>query len=235
MNLNERQSHILQGLVREYIATARPVGSAYLTNSLALAVSSATVRGVLQALEDAGYIYQPHPSAGRVPTDKGYRYYVDVQPQDDISGREIVRACLALYHDGESPPRIAAKVLPHFSHTLAILGWPRQQTFQEVGLAEFVAESTNDELETIREASYVLSDIDEHLAQLADDSSEQVTVYIGRENPLFPAEYTSMIVRSIKTDHDEVVVALLGPKRMPYNRNMALLEAFTHIFKETIL
>lgn len=75
--LTERKEAILQAVVEEYMATARPVGSGLVTQQTELKVSSATVRKELGALEEEGFLHQPHTSAGRVPTDKGYRYFID--------------------------------------------------------------------------------------------------------------------------------------------------------------
>ena len=75
--LTERKEAILQAVVEEYMATARPVGSGLVTEQTELTVSSATVRKELGALEEEGFLHQPHTSAGRVPTDKGYRYFID--------------------------------------------------------------------------------------------------------------------------------------------------------------
>jgi len=76
-NLSPRAARILAALVGEYIHTGEPVGSARLAQSAGLSVSSATVRNTLAELEELGYLQQPHTSAGRVPTDRGYRFYVD--------------------------------------------------------------------------------------------------------------------------------------------------------------
>ena len=75
--LDERKTAILRAVVQEYIATAQPVGSTHVATSAGIKVSSATVRNEMAVLEQEGYLAQPHTSAGRVPTDKGYRFYVD--------------------------------------------------------------------------------------------------------------------------------------------------------------
>lgn len=75
--LDERKTAILSAVIQEYIATAQPVGSSHIAAAPNIAVSSATVRNEMSQLESEGYLVQPHTSAGRVPTDKGYRYYVD--------------------------------------------------------------------------------------------------------------------------------------------------------------
>jgi heat-inducible transcriptional repressor len=75
--LNDRRAAILEAVVTEYIGTAEPVGSSHVANAPGVRVSSATVRSEMVALEREGYLVQPHTSAGRIPTDKGYRFFVD--------------------------------------------------------------------------------------------------------------------------------------------------------------
>lgn len=75
--LDDRKTAILRAVVQEYIATAQPVGSSHIANAAEIGVSSATVRNEMAALEQEGYLVQPHTSAGRVPTDLGYRFFVD--------------------------------------------------------------------------------------------------------------------------------------------------------------
>src|SRR5919109_817024 len=77
MNLDERKARLLRAVVHEFIHTAEPVGSRSLTERYSLGVSAATIRNELAALEEQGYLSHPHTSAGRVPTDRGYRFYVD--------------------------------------------------------------------------------------------------------------------------------------------------------------
>lgn len=75
--LDDRKTAILSAVVQKYIATAQPVGSSHIAESPSITVSSATVRNEMAQLESEGYLVQPHTSAGRIPTDKGYRYFVD--------------------------------------------------------------------------------------------------------------------------------------------------------------
>ncbi|MBK6912636.1 MAG: hypothetical protein IPH11_02790 [Ignavibacteriales bacterium] len=75
--LNDREKTILRSIIQQFILTASPVGSRNITKKFNVGVSPATVRNIMSDLEDTGFIDHPHTSAGRVPTDKGYRYYVD--------------------------------------------------------------------------------------------------------------------------------------------------------------
>lgn len=79
--LNDRKRAILSAVIEDFIYSAEPVGSQRLVDKYGWSVSSATVRNELSALEELGYLSHPHTSAGRVPTDKGYRYYVDTLPE----------------------------------------------------------------------------------------------------------------------------------------------------------
>ncbi|CAN5725053.1 heat-inducible transcriptional repressor HrcA [soil metagenome] len=92
--LDERKASILRAVVEEYIQTAQPVGSGHVVDAPGVSVSSATVRNEMAALETEGFLAQPHTSAGRIPTEKGYRYFVDAlaQPSLDHGSAQQVRA-----------------------------------------------------------------------------------------------------------------------------------------------
>src|SRR6187455_3325275 len=83
----DRSKRVLAALVREYITSGEPVASSLLVTAAGLGVSSATVRSILARLEEEGYVQQPHTSAGRIPTDRGYRFYVDLLLETKRSGR----------------------------------------------------------------------------------------------------------------------------------------------------
>ena len=77
MQLDDRKTIILQAIIRNYLETGEPVGSRTISKYTDLNLSSATIRNEMADLEEMGYIIQPHTSAGRIPSDKGYRFYVD--------------------------------------------------------------------------------------------------------------------------------------------------------------
>jgi heat shock gene repressor HrcA len=100
-DVDERKAAILRSVVEEYIETAQPVGSGHVARTSGLAVSPATVRNEMTALESEGYLRQPHTSAGRVPTDKGYRFFVDGIAEPGTLGvgqRQQVRSFFASAH-----------------------------------------------------------------------------------------------------------------------------------------
>src|SRR6201996_5540756 len=93
--LSERAQHLLKILIESYIRDGQPVGSRVLSRDSGLALSSATIRNVMADLEEYGFVSSPHTSAGRIPTDKGYRFFVDtllrMQPLDESAVAEIRR------------------------------------------------------------------------------------------------------------------------------------------------
>ena len=87
VHLTNRQQNILNATVRHYIATAEPVGSKALIDGFDLGISSATIRTAMVVLEKSGLLYQPHTSAGRIPSDSGYRLYVEqlIKPSEILA------------------------------------------------------------------------------------------------------------------------------------------------------
>lgn len=126
--MDERKRRVLQAIVDDYIHTAEPVGSRTVARKYNLGVSPATIRNEMADLEDMGYLEQPHTSAGRVPSDKGYRYYVDtlVGEQERASlDAEAVRQVLAFKAERmEGVVRQAAHLLAETTNFLALASQP---------------------------------------------------------------------------------------------------------------
>jgi heat-inducible transcriptional repressor len=108
---------VLAALVRQYIASGEPVASSLLVTAAGLGVSSATVRNTLALLEDEGYVSQPHTSAGRVPTDRGYRFYVDLLLEQKRTRRRSSVVEARLRRDTSSV--LLDSLLPQVSHVLS--------------------------------------------------------------------------------------------------------------------
>lgn len=126
--LTERKEAILQAVVEEYMATARPVGSGLVAEQSDLRVSSATVRKELGALEDEGFLHQPHTSAGRVPTDKGYRYFVDAlmgpSTLDSVQSQRVSEFFAHTHGELERILRDTSRLLAGITHYAAVVVGP---------------------------------------------------------------------------------------------------------------
>ncbi|MBH8572120.1 heat-inducible transcriptional repressor HrcA [Nostocaceae cyanobacterium CENA369] len=133
VQLTNRQQHILWATVRHYIATAEPVGSKALVEEYNLGVSSATIRNVMGVLEKSGLLYQPHTSAGRVPSDSGYRIYVDqlITPSE-VLAKEVELALQNRLHwedwSLESLLQGAAQILATLSGCISLITMPQTTT-----------------------------------------------------------------------------------------------------------
>jgi len=133
VNLTSRQQHILWATVRHYIATAEPVGSKALTEEFDFKVSPATVRNAMGVLEKAGLLYQPHTSAGRVPSDSGYRIYVDhlLTPSEAQAHQVYLQLSQHLGRQGmslEALLRGAAHLLARLSGYITLITLPQTST-----------------------------------------------------------------------------------------------------------
>lgn len=133
VNLTDRQQQVLWATVRHYIATAEPVGSEALVKEYNLSVSSATIRNAMGVLEKVGLLYQPHISAGRVPSDSGYRIYVDrlITPSPDWTTQVEQRLSQSLHREDwslEAMLRGALQLLSTVSGYIALITLPQTAT-----------------------------------------------------------------------------------------------------------
>ena len=130
-NLTERQKLILALIIRDYIETAQPIGSRYLVENYNLNVSSATVRNDMLALSETGYLRQPHTSAGRIPTEEGYRFFVrQLMGHTELPSttkRTIVHQFYQAGTDIDRWMRLAASVLAHQSQAASLVTAPRSE------------------------------------------------------------------------------------------------------------
>ncbi len=127
MNADDRRFDVLRAIVADYVATHEPVASKSLVERHNLGVSSATVRNDMVALEDEGYIAQPHTSAGRVPTDKGYRLFVDrLSDIKPLSGaeRRAIETVLDSAVDLDDVLRRSVRLLAQLTHQVAVVQYP---------------------------------------------------------------------------------------------------------------
>ncbi|HTY10331.1 MAG TPA: heat-inducible transcriptional repressor HrcA [Bacteroidota bacterium] len=127
-SLNERERTILRSIIYSFIQTATPVGSRYISKRHGLDLSPATVRNVMSDLEFLGYIDHPHTSAGRIPTDKGYRFYVDSLIELETLSEQDRTAIQSQIHGSADPDEVlkeTSKILGTISHQLGIVSTPR--------------------------------------------------------------------------------------------------------------
>lgn len=228
--MNSRQEKILSAIIEEYTQTAVAVGSKVLVEKYKFTVSPATIRNDMTALEEEGYLHQPHISAGRIPTDKGYRYFVEEVMKDKELSREeqqkLQKEFLKLKAQNTRLTKTTAKLLSHLSGNLAISGNLAKDEFSEFGMRELMEQPEFQELDEMCRLVEVLDYVDEKFDALLKDMKEGETkIFIGKENPIGGISNCSMMVSPYKLKSGEKgILALIGPKRMKYAKNKSLME-----------
>jgi len=228
--MNERQQQILSTIIEEYTQTAVPVGSQILREKYHFDVSSATIRNDMVQLEEEGYLYQPHVSAGRIPTDKGYRYFVEeIMSEKELTHdeqRDLQREFLKLKAQNTRLTRTTAKLLGHLSGNLAVSGIIEKDEFADFGIRELMDQPEFRELDEMCRLAEVLDYVDERFdALVADLKDDETKIFIGKENPIEEISGCSMVVSPYRTKTGEKgILALIGPKRMQYAKNKSLIE-----------
>ena len=146
--LTERRQKLLQFIIEEYVTTAQPVGSNAIVEKYGMPVSSATIRSEMAQLEEDGYIAQPHTSAGRVPTDAGYRYYVEALMRAEKIPDELQQTIRHQFHQAarelEEWARLAAAILAGRLQNAAVVTTPhspepRLRQLELVGVHDYLA------------------------------------------------------------------------------------------------
>ncbi|MEJ1964785.1 MAG: heat-inducible transcriptional repressor HrcA [Gammaproteobacteria bacterium] len=144
--LNERAQQLLRVLIESYIRDGQPVGSRVLSRDSGLSLSSATIRNVMADLEELGFVASPHTSAGRVPTDKGYRFFVDtllhMQPMDNEAAAEIRRQFDTVQDGSKALVAAASQLISSVTRLAGVVTLPRAQQ-ASVTQIEFVSLSEN--------------------------------------------------------------------------------------------
>lgn len=203
--LTERQEKILNTVVEEYINSAEPVSSQALQKKHKFGLSPAMLRIEMQKLTKAGFLLQPHTSAGRVPTDKGYRFFVDNLPKEESADFEDI-----------FPIENIFKLTKFISETTSNLVFlhPLGEDFSwKEGWEEILKEPEFEDKDFVLNFTDFLEDFEEGVDNLESDS--EVKIYIGKENPFSKIHDFSIISTG--------VFSILGPKRMDYQKNINIM------------
>ncbi len=224
--MTERQQQILSAIIEQYAEVASPVGSNLLAK--AFNVSSATIRAEMAELERSGYIAQPHTSAGRVPTDKGYRLYVN-RLSEIGSGDAVIqsprgeRALSARVQSGGMPEqtiRSAVDTLVELTHNLGIATIGNQLYMS--GLSNLFGQPEFIQAGQVQAVASLLDNLEPWLREAAPN--QPLSVYIGRENPIGRSAGCSLVISRFRSPFsDRSYIGTLGPTRQSYKDVMSLV------------
>lgn len=224
--LSKRQAEILKAIIEQYAEVACPVGSSLLAKLFK--VSSATIRSEMVELERLGYIYQPHTSAGRIPTDKGYRFYVNnINDNNDFAvsrfEKRVEKALATRVQEGGIPERIirnAVDTLVELTHNLGLATIGNQLYIS--GLSNLFNQPEFVSNNQVRQVAELLDNLEPWLRETAPN--QPLNVYIGRENSIGRSAGASLIISRFRSSYsDNSYIGVLGPTRQQYRDVMFLV------------
>lgn len=237
--------------VDAHIEHAQPVGSRLLLEEYDLGYSSATIRHEMGELEEMGFLEQPHVSAGRIPTDHGYRFYVDhgldakSTGTPDVTGRILERYSGHAERSGaevlaESAAGYMASLLRETGLVVLVehdprSGEPRRRRLFVQGVSYILEKPEFQDVSKARPLFKTLDEKNGLIDALQRRESSLPQVRIGHENPLEPL-YGCSVVHSSYTAGTAYsgTIAVIGPRRMRYNRVLPLVEKMTQVLNQTL-
>ena len=229
--MSSRRLEILRAIVDEYVSTQEPVGSKSIADHHGLGISPATIRNEMAVLEDEGLITQPHTSAGRIPTDLGYRVFVDklaTVKQLSTAERRAIETFLQGSHDLEELLKRSAKLLADITKQVAVVTYPIIGEGREkmaISGTAHLARSGEDLGLTL---SPILEALEEQviLLRLLDEVHSSVHVRIGSEQTEANLQSTSLVTVGYGGESSQLgAVGVLGPTRMDYAASIAAVDA----------
>jgi transcriptional regulator of heat shock response len=240
-DFRQRKDLILGLVVNQYVKTMSPVSSAYIAQEYLQDLSPATIRNILAELEEEGYLTHPHISAGRIPTQEGYRYFVDFLMDEimllEVEKQRIKKEYEQSVRDLETYLEKTSHVLSDLTHYTSIISVDGRKdrlffcgTNYVVGYPEY---------QDIRKIQQILIALEEkeHLYELLNrELNNKVKIYIGHEMAYENISDTcSLAVSGYKTMRgDSGRIAILGPTRMDYPRVVSALEYMSNLLEEVI-
>jgi transcriptional regulator of heat shock response len=229
--VNERKQKILNAIVRDYQHSAEPVGSRNLSRRYLPDLSPATIRNEMADLEEEGYIIQPHTSAGRIPTDHGYRFYVDrLMKAVHPSHREEEMVKSTFHQRSLNLDEIlhrTAKLLSHaLDYSAIVVNLGSHRRIFSSGAANLLRQPEFHDLGKMQKILELFEE-EELLAEIVEEysSMDEVSVHIGTENKIREVKNCSVIVSSFEMG-DELAggIGLIGPTRMYYSKATSLVD-----------
>lgn len=236
-----RKDRILGITVEHYIKTVTPVSSALIVHEFPLDLSSATIRHILSELEEEGFLMHPHTSAGRIPTQKGYRYYVDYL-MDQIKLLEEEKLHIKEEYDKESQEldQLLEKTsqviseITHYTSIVSVDGWKQKLFCRGTGfIIDYPEYHSN-----ITQIKHILRALDakEELLKIINrDLAGKIRILIGEEVGCSDIDHCSLVVSEYKAKRGlSGKIAVLGPTRMDYERVVSTLNYISDLMEEVL-
>lgn len=226
-NITERQKEILYSVVKRYVKTAEPVGSSELSSEFNL--SSATIRNELNLLEKEGFLDQPHISAGRIPTEKAYKLYIqnNLSSKTDFSDNPL--SYLGMDTEREYLKKVA-KLLAESLNLAVCVAFAKNDVYYTGISYLFSQPEFRDNQNYLTNFSEILDKLDDKIVEIFDDIKEDTDILFGEDNPF--SEFCGTVVTKLQEDKD--LLAILGPMRMDYEKAKEFLEFAKEDFNKRV-
>ena len=227
-DFKKRQEEVLVMIIRHYVETAEPVGSRFIARKLGL--SSATIRNVMADLEDMGFINQPHTSAGRVPTDRGYRYYIDSLMKTRSINENTVRAIKEKFDHAlrslEDVLTCTSHLMSDLTNYVGITSFPQYDKVYLDGTSHIIEQPEFKDFKKLHTLIKCLEEKQDLLRLLSNDFEvERLTIHMGSENGMGYLKECSIVTRGYKVKGKlSGRLGVLGPKRMTYEKVIPAVE-----------
>ncbi|MFA4999915.1 MAG: hypothetical protein WC545_00950 [Patescibacteria group bacterium] len=228
--ISDRKKFLLETIICEYIKTATPVSSGGLVEKYKLEVSPATVRNEMMELEEEGYIYQPHTSAGRVPTEAAYELFLENLSEikkKNLKDSEF-KLLEGLFAAEEAAYKRTAKVIAELAGGAVFWAFHKNDLYY-TGLANLFAQPEFARVDAISDVSAVIDRLEEIIDDTFEELKDGAQVLIGSKNPF--GNFLSTVLVKYKNNNQDGVFGILGPMRMDYGRNLALVEFIKNKFE----
>lgn len=241
MSLTDRQQEILFAIIEEYAEMAAPVGS--VTLAKVFGVSSATIRAEMAKLEELGLIAQPHTSAGRIPTDAGYRLYVNSLTEKSADGfpeidhYPIDRGLRAIEVRVSSQTRADHAIRGAVDSLVELTGNLGLATIGDqlylAGISRLFTQPEFLDNQRVQSVAKLLDNLEPWLREAAP--GRPLNIFIGQENPIGKTSNVSLIISKFCSPYsDNSYIGVLGPTRQNYGRVMALVRQAGLMLEETL-
>jgi transcriptional regulator of heat shock response len=217
--MTERTSLILESLIQEYINTGEPVSSGLLYDRYDFGIKPAMIRLELDELEEMGYLAQPHHSAGRVPTDRGYEFFasrlLEAAQAANTARRNDVHRMAAEHALSEFSSELSAQL-----GLLSICADLTREAVYKAGLQHLIDHLDWQDASGIRSVIRDFEEVDDRIARAAAKmaAAEGPQVFIGKKSPVTTSENLSVIGGNYRIGDAEVSIFAIGPKRMDYKK-----------------
>ena len=209
-------------IVEDYIKTAEPVGSKVLVASYKLEVSDATVRNEMRELEEDGYLTHPHTSAGRIPTEVGYRYYVEHLLRQTEPSKKIKSELQEAWQErGDESRRLkrVGKFVAEYVNNAVIIAFTADSVYY-TGISFLFAQPEFRNLAQSVDVSTIFDECEERIEEVFERvPSVEPKILIGEDNPL--GSVCSLVSSRID---DGLLFSVLGPTRMDYKKSQGVVE-----------